>query len=33
MIYKVVSLYYLRVFPPLAVFLFWDEFKNRRFLA
>ena len=32
MIYKVVSLYYLHLFPPLAVFLLSEEFKNRRFL-
>ena len=27
MIYKVLSLYYLHLFPPL-MFLFWDDFKN-----
>ena len=32
MIYKVLSLYYMHLFPPL-MFLFWDEFKNRCSLA
>ena len=35
MIYKVLPLYYLHLFPPLyeLLFPFWDDFKNHCFLA
>ena len=33
MIHKVLSLYYLHLFPPLTAFLLWDNFENRCFLA
>ena len=33
MIYRVLSLYYLHLFPSLAAVSLWDDFKNRCFLA
>ena len=29
MIYKVLSLYYLHLFPSLAAVSLWDDFKNK----